>query len=219
MQPKYSYIHFIFTTVFPPVSPLSTDRSWFLSFFEADRSKEAFCKHKVNCVLLKMIINSFKTSVILSNQWMKWTENVMKGQMWRVSFRNHTTQSSLPEAFKGFNQPALKAGSHCIMKQAFISPFSPDILTAQVCACLCMRFECSRGSTISCLGQLRQPITFLCQLIDKVKINDAKTSTADSFGVLLRLFCTRNGCLLPLCICYCQECVLIITVGYSRAVQ
>lgn len=61
-------------------------------FFKVDRSKEVFCKHKVNCVPLKIIINSSKASVTHCDKWTRWTESVMEGQMWKVSFSNHSAQ-------------------------------------------------------------------------------------------------------------------------------
>jgi len=93
MQPTYSYIYFINTIIFLPLFHHYKLIAG-VFFFEVDGSKEVFYKYKVNCVPLKMIINSSEVSVTLCDKWTRWTESVMEGQMWKVSFRNHSAQRS-----------------------------------------------------------------------------------------------------------------------------
>lgn len=86
MQPKYSYIHFINTILFHSLFH-HYKLIWgvlFFFFFKVDGSKKAFYKHKVNCVLLKRIINGSKASVTLFDKWTRWAESVMEGQVWKV---------------------------------------------------------------------------------------------------------------------------------------
>lgn len=83
MQPKYSYIHFTNTIILLPLFHHYRLIGG-VFFFKVDGSKEFFYKHKVNCVLLKMIINSSKASVTLCDKWTRWTESVMEGQMWKL---------------------------------------------------------------------------------------------------------------------------------------